>query len=74
LARCPNCGYEPPKGRKVVVRIFMSRALEKEWLDFSKDHNTKGDAFYDLLRKVKLYDKLQLERSRIAVEPPSTKT
>ncbi len=72
MDHCPRCGYELPKGKKRVVRIWMSSQLEKIWAETAKNYETKEIAFNELLRKAGLYDKLQLERSRIAVEP-STK-
>jgi len=71
LKRCPRCGYEPPTGKKVVIRIWATRELEKEWKAFSTEFDTQGIAFSELLRRGKLYTKI--ERSRIAVESPSTK-
>jgi len=49
----------------------MTKQLEKEWKEFAREYDTQGIAFNELLRKAKLYTKI--EKSRIAVEPPSTK-
>lgn len=70
MDRCPRCGYELPKGKKVIIRIWASRELDKEWKEFTKEFETNGVAFYELLRRAKLYSKI--EKSRIAVEPLST--
>jgi len=64
--KCPHCGYTTQKG-KVIIRIWASTELEKEWKEFSKEFDTKGIAFSELLRKAKLYSKI--EKPRIAVEP-----
>jgi len=69
LERCPRCGYELPKGKKVVIRIWVSRELEKEWKQFYREFETQGIAFNELIRRAKLYR--DLEKSRIAVEPPT---
>jgi len=70
MRKCPRCGYELPKGKKVVTRIWVSHELEKRWNEFCKKYETKEIAFNELFRKAEAYDKLKLERSRIAVEPP----
>jgi len=69
LKRCPRCGYELPKGKKVMVRIWASALTEKDWKQWAKEFETQGIAFNELLRRAKLYT--ELERSRIAVEPPT---
>jgi len=69
LERCPRCGYELPKGKKVMVRIWAPGQVEKDWKQWAKDFETQGIAFHELLRRAKLYT--ELEKSRIAVEPPA---
>jgi len=71
LEKCPRCGYKLPKGKKDVIRIWASSGIEEQWEEVAKNYETKEIAFYEVLRKARLYDKLQLERSRIAVEPPT---
>ena len=71
MERCPRCGYKLPKGKKVVIRIWAASSIEEQWAEIAKNYETKEIAFYEVLRKAELYDKLQLERSRIAVEPPT---
>jgi len=68
--RCPRCGYEVPKGKKVVTRIWMSQELNKDWENLAKDYETKEMAFNEVLRKARLYDK-EHERSRLAIEAPT---
>jgi len=68
--RCPKCGYETPKG-KVQLRIWTSEKIEKQFNDYAGNHKSRQDALISLLTKAELYDKLQGERSRVAVEPPS---
>lgn len=67
MDRCPRCGYELPKGKKTVIRIWAAKLIEKDWEDWAKNFDTKGLALNELLRKARLYDK-EHERSRLAVE------
>ena len=68
--RCPRCGhiyYDVATGRKRIVKIWMSEYFEEIWVNFTQNHETKEQAFEELLKKAGLIT----EKTRAYVEGPA---